>query len=369
MSESDTRTAARALRERLVAAGCFEPVPGRILRDWAVQLALGFGGLGALALGDSLILRAAGLAVSSFGFLGAATIAHTASHEAVSASRRVNKLVTFVTYPLVLALSATYWHRSHVQVHHPSPNVVDVDDDADLLPLFALNEAHAESPGVPQPLRRAAGFLLPLLLPLNAFGIQVQGWSHLFGELRKEPARRQRGVWLDLACMVLHYTLWLALPMLWLSPALVLGLYALRHAIFGYGLFAILAPGHFPAEARCLDPSLRGEGFFERQTEACLDFRTSWLGNRLCSGLEYQIEHHLFPTIPHPHLPRAQAIVRAFCEEQGLPHRTLGWAEGIWKSYLVFFNPKPVVGRVPQASEREVASEEPRAALSLPPAG
>jgi fatty acid desaturase len=273
----------------------------------------------------------------------------------VSEHRIVNQLVLFVTYPLILMLSATYWHRSHVQIHHPAPNVVDVDDDCDLRPLFALNEQHAAS-RVPNVLHRVASRILPFLLPLNGFSMHMQCWQHVVGELRKPKRERQPFLFADLACMTLHLVLWLAVPMIWFSPGKVLGVYALRVGIMGFGLFAILAPGHFPAEARCLDKSLRGTNFYVRQTFASLNFRTSWLGRFLCSGLEYQIEHHLFPGIPHVHYRKVSPHVRAFCEQHGLPHRTLGWGEGIWKSYLVFLRPKPVLDHIATQST-ELPSE------------
>jgi fatty acid desaturase len=342
MPETGINDAARELRERLRREGCFEPAAGRALLAWAAHLLLAFGGLYAFVSGTVPALRVVALLASCFGCLGAATIGHTASHGALSKHRLVNQLVTFASYPLLLMLSATYWHRSHVQVHHPSPNTVDVDDDCDLRPVFALNERHATDDAVPPHVRSVATFLLPLLMPLNGFSMHRQGWAHVVSELRKPAPSRQQHAGLDALLMALHLVLWLGVPMLWFSPAKVLGLYALRVGIMGFGLFAILAPGHFPEEAQCLDASLRGKNFYVRQTMATLNFRTSWLGHFLCSGLEFQIEHHLFPSVSHVHLRRMSPLVRAFCEEHGLPHRTLGWAEAVWKSYLVFLRPKPV---------------------------
>ncbi len=365
MPVSELNAAARELRERLRAEGYFEHAAARVLLAWGAHLALLFGGLAVFVTSDVLVLRAVAMLVSCFGGLGAATIGHTASHNAVSEHRIVNQVVTFVTYPLLLMLSATYWHRSHVQVHHPSPNVVGVDDDCDLRPLFALNEQHASEPlsRVQRVVRRLASLALPLLLPFNGFGMHRQGWSHLVAELRKPRRARQPLVVLDVACMTLHLVLWLGMPMLWFSPAKVLGVYALRVGLMGFGLFAILAPGHFPAEAECLDGSLRGTSFYERQTRTSLNFRTSLVGRVLCSGLEYQIEHHLFPSVCHVHYRRMSPLVRAFCEQHGLPHRTLGWGEALWKSWLVFLRPKPVRRALALA---ENASREPAGASSPP---
>jgi fatty acid desaturase len=42
-------------------------------------------------------------------------------------------------------------------------------------------------------------------------------------------------------------------------------------------------------------------------------------------GLNYQIEHHLFPSMPRPNLRRAQPVVRAFCAEKGVEYAQCGW--------------------------------------------
>jgi fatty acid desaturase len=41
-------------------------------------------------------------------------------------------------------------------------------------------------------------------------------------------------------------------------------------------------------------------------------------------GLNYQIEHHLFPTMPRPNLRRAQPLVQGFCSQHGLPYVEAG---------------------------------------------
>ena len=77
-----------------------------------------------------------------------------------------------------------------------------------------------------------------------------------------------------------------------------------------------------------------------------VNFRAGFVGRFLCSGLEYQIEHHFFPSVSHVHLPAIQPLVEAFCRRQGIPYRTLGWGEAIWKSWYAFASPKEVLGDV-----------------------
>jgi fatty acid desaturase len=73
-----------------------------------------------------------------------------------------------------------------------------------------------------------------------------------------------------------------------------------------------------------------------------VNFQTGRIGGLLCAGLQYQIEHHLFPGMSHVYYPEASKIVRAYCDRHGYPYRTLGWGEAVWKALLVFYRPKPV---------------------------
>lgn len=320
----------------------------------------------AVALWGVVVVRAP--ALRGFAFLIAAlaavnlaTTAHTASHNALSRSRFWNRFIFYFTYPFQLQLSARYWWHSHVEVHHPAPNIVGIDDDCDLRPVFAINDQHRVGPNRWQRLSwNLQGLLLLLLLPVNGVNIQRQAWTRLLKELAT-PAQRSQETWLDLACMLAHLGVFLFLPMAFFPIQWVLLIYFAQNSLTGIILFAVLAPGHFPAEASCLDRGERHRGsFYLRQTVSTVNFRTGLFGRWLCSGLEHQIEHHLFPGISHVHLRKMSPLVRALCQRNGLPYRTLGWGEAIWKSYRVFLYPKRVT------SLDELGYVEPAASHSRP---
>ena len=79
-----------------------------------------------------------------------------------------------------------------------------------------------------------------------------------------------------------------------------------------------------------------------RQAATSVNFRTGFVGRLLCSGLEFQIEHHIFPNLSHVYYPQVRPLVEKLCREKGYPYRTMGWGEAIWKSYKVFWEPKAV---------------------------
>ncbi|HVJ92111.1 MAG TPA: acyl-CoA desaturase [Labilithrix sp.] len=345
------------LAEHIRQIGADKRPVGPVVRSWLLGLGLALGGLCAFYRADiPLVARVIAIVLSTLGSVAMATIGHTASHGALSTNRLANKVIFFFTYPFFLMVSARYWHYSHVRVHHGAPNVVGVDDDCDLRPVFGLNEEHARE--IPARVRAVQGWLLLVLLPVNGFNIQRQGWRRLLSELG-DRRRRTASTYVDLAAMLLHVAVFLVLPAAINSPATALAVYALRVALIGIVLFAILAPGHYPAEAACIHQSQHRRGhFWLRQTATTVNFRTGPIGRWLCSGLEYQIEHHLLPSISHVHLPALTPKVREICHRHGLPHRTLGWGEAILASWRVFFLPKVVIDDLRLLRIRERTSHD-----------
>ncbi len=345
-----------SLRRVVTAEGWDRKATGRILLEWLLHMTLTVGGIALCVASDSWIGRVCGFLLSMLGSLGVATNTHTSSHYATSTKAWVNEILTFVGYPLFLQLSATYWWQKHCVLHHRAPNVVGVDDDVDLSPWFALTQKDRRvASKMGQLYYRTQAAALPVLLLFNGFHMQIAGWAYVLRTLRR-PRHRNRKHWLDLAALVSYWIVWIVLPALTLPLTSVLLFNAARVAAMGYLLFIVLAPAHFPHEAACLDRRYLAADFFFRQTLATINFRTGLLGRLFCSGLEYQIEHHLFPKISHVYYPAISRHLKDHCRLAGYEHRTLGWAEAVWKSCLAFARPKEVLQLV---SVRRSASRLP----------
>jgi len=342
-----TIEAVAELRREFTRRGWDKKATNRIVFELSIHVAIAVVGIAIFMTYHNPAVRVLGILISSFGCMGVGTNTHTSTHYGTSDKRWVNEALSYLGYPMFLGLSATYWWHKHVVLHHPAPNVVGVDSDADLLPWFAItaDEVHASSGLRRFYYERLQFWLFPLALALNDFGIQRAGWAHLIRRLCDSKGRKSAH-WIDLSALVLHYVIWIGVPLLfWPLPA-VAGFYILRSILLGYAMYAILAPGHFPAEAqRMTDEARHGADFFAVQTAGTVSFRTGLLGRFLCSGLEYQVEHHLFPNISHVHYPEVSVAVQEFCAEHGLPYRSYSWAMALWKSWEVLRFPQPVVGR------------------------
>jgi fatty acid desaturase len=317
---------------------------GILLCQFAFVVALTIAGVAIFFLASSLVAKVLGCIIAAMGSLGISTQAHTASHGALSRKKWVNRFLTYLGYPVLLGVSATNWRNKHIVVHHKAPNVEGHDDDIRLMPLFALTQEQAQRGGrLAQFYYRYIQWLVVVpAIALNAFNMQLYGWAYVLWKLSHRDTRTAAH-WADLGALLLHLGLWFGLPMLFFSPAEVLLAYVLRMAFAGYAIFAAFAPAHFPAEAAIADHSQRKADFTLRQTATTVNFRTGPIGRLLCAGVEYQIEHHLFPNHSHVYYPAMSPLVREFCERHGYPYRTLGWGEGILKSLKAFACPRPLV--------------------------
>jgi fatty acid desaturase len=332
----------RALRLELRRRGYYRRDSARIMAQLVWHCGL-------TALGIALFIafpmwwaRLAATFLFGAGLLGISTNTHTSSHYSTFRSRRLNEVMTFFGYPVVLGMSASYWWQKHVVVHHKNPNLIGLDDDLDLMPFFAVTDQERQSArGWRRVYYSLQWLLFPVAISLNAFNVQWYAWRHLTAKLRN-PAERQILHWADLACLCVHHALWIGLPLLFFSPASVLLFHVYKNVIVGYALFIAFAPAHFPAEAACAEADQQDIDFVLKQTATTVNFRTGWFGRLACSGVEYQIEHHLFCGISHTRYPEVSRLLEEFCRHHGYPYKTLGWAEAVWKSLLVFYQPKHV---------------------------
>jgi fatty acid desaturase len=285
---------------------------------------------------------ALGLLLIGLGGIAILTAGHTASHQGLCSRRWANLIITFLSYPFFFSVPALYWWHKHVVVHHPSPNVMGVDEDSDFLPFFATTATQLESSrGFRRLYHRSQWLFVPLMLALAGFSVQIVGWSYLIRAMRKGE-RLNRLLAIDLACLTLHWIVFLALPLFFFPIQTTLLFYIARTVVIGMAIFMVAAPAHLPEEAAFVEQSADHSDHLLLQTSVTLNFSAGPIGRFFICGSEYQIEHHLFPGMNHLRYPEASKIVRTFCEANGYPYRTLSWATAIWKSMRVFWRPKPV---------------------------
>ncbi|HNK45592.1 MAG TPA: acyl-CoA desaturase [Pseudomonadota bacterium] len=312
---------------------------GQVIAELVVHVCLALGGIAIFVFCEPWWLRAIGMLISTYGSVGVGTNTHTATHYAASPHRWVNEVLTYFGYPFFLMLGATFWRHRHITLHHANPNVMGIDGDADFGPFFASTDEEVAQGSAW--FLASQRYVFPCMAWLNSYLRQIGSWRHLFAILPDKRKRRLAHV-ADAAVMSLHIVVWFVIPSLYFPVLSVIGFNLLRIGLLGYPLYCVLAPGHYPEEALCIAKGDWRKDFVLLQTATTINFSTGPIGAFLCSGLQYQIEHHLFPGYSHTHYAKMAPLVKEFCIQNGYPYRTFGWVDAVMKTFTIFSKPKHV---------------------------
>ncbi len=249
-----------------------------------------------------------------------AFVAHDAGHGQITADRGTGRLVQLVHANLLLGMSQEWWNDKHNR-HHANPNHIDKDPDvaADIL-VFAQHQTEGRS-GLRGWLTRHQAWLFFPLTTLEGIALKVYGFQAVFSRKdNRMPGRRRIREGLLLVTHVVGY-LALLLTTLTVAQAIVFAL--IHQMLLGLHLGMSFAPNHKGMEMP--DPERSAAwGHLRRQVLTSRNIRGGAVTDWFLGGLNYQIEHHLFPSMPRPHLRLAQPLVRAHCARLGVPYTETG---------------------------------------------
>jgi fatty acid desaturase len=294
-------------------AGLLERRRGWYAARIGLNLALLAGGWVAFALiGSSWwqLVTAVYLAVV---FTQLAFVGHDAGHRQLFRARRANNLVGLLHANLLVGISFGWWVPKH-NAHHTNPNHEDLDPDINITALaFTAGQASSRH-GLVRLLARSQAWLFFPLLLLEA--------AHLHLASAKAVLRGSgRANTVEGLLLVAHLAAYVTALVVVVSPLQAVAFVVVHQGLFGLYLGCSFAPNHkgMPTltDADQLD-------FLRRQVLTSRNVRGSRLVDFVLGGLNYQIEHHLFPTMPRPNLRRAQPLVRAFCAQHDLPYVEAG---------------------------------------------
>jgi linoleoyl-CoA desaturase len=253
-------------------------------------------------------------------------IMHDANHGAFSSSRRVNQGMSWSLD--LLGGSSWLWRFKHNTLHHGHTNVVGIDSDIDQGLYARLVED--------QPWRWWHRYQHLYLWPL--YGLLTLRWlfftdfSNLargkIGSQRLILGRRRSNTVLMIVGKVVHVTWALAIPFALHPWWAVVAFYLVCSWVLGLQLAMIFQMAHCVEEADFVqaEESHRGRAFQLHQLRTTVDITCPsaafrWYVRWLMGGLDHQVEHHLFPTLPHTVYPKVAGRLRDVCQDKGLDYR------------------------------------------------
>jgi fatty acid desaturase len=273
----------------------------------AVSLALLF------VLGDTWfqLANAAYLAVV---FVQISFLAHDFGHRQFSfRSPWKNTWATLILGNLLLGISRQWWIDKHNE-HHAHPNQLDVDPDVDI-PLLAFEEEQAfEKRGLA---RFVVKYQAALIFPLSL----LQSLSMLRSSVGFLASKKARRPLTESSLIAAHFALYFGLLFFSLDPLQAVLFVAVHRGLFGLFMVSVFAPNH---KAMPLLEQGSEVDFLRRQVLTSRNVAAHPITDFWYGGLNYQIEHHLFPRLPRNKLREAQPIIRGFCRDHSIAYHETG---------------------------------------------
>ena len=268
------------------------------------------------AWGAALLSISVGLAMAGVGF----SVMHDANHGGTSSSARVNGIMSFTLD--LLGASSFLWRLKHNVMHHAHPNVSGLDPDIEAgSPLLRL--APWQSRRWHHRFQHLYVWLLYGLFPLQWWFVD-DARELVTGRIagRQFPPARGRALLIALAGKALFISWAFLLPAL-LHPSwgLVL-IWALALFVLGNVLAGVFQLAHCVENAEFIGSRGVETDWAEHQLATTVDFaRGNTLLGWYLGGLNFQVEHHLFPRVCHLHYPALSRIVEETCAAHRVQYR------------------------------------------------
>jgi fatty acid desaturase len=248
-------------------------------------------------------------------FTQIAFLGHDAAHRQIFQSGKWNDWISLILGDLLVGMSYGWWQHKHTR-HHANPNKLGSDPDIEL-PVIAVTAESRQKP------RNAALawlqahqglFFFPILL-LEGVSLHASGVRRV--TTREHLDRR----WVEIAFIGVRLIGFIVLVFLILSPGIAFVFLAVQLGLFGFYMGVSFAPNH---KGMPIVPREASIDFLRRQVMMSRNVGGSRMLDVAMGGLNYQIEHHLFPSMPRPHLRKAAPMIAAYCRDHGVPYTQVG---------------------------------------------
>ena len=256
-----------------------------------------------------------GVAMTQIAFLG-----HDAAHRQMFKSGRWNDWVSLIIANLLVGISYGWWQSKHTR-HHANPNKEGADHDIALRAVAMTPAMATRHRGrlLRWLVAHQGWYFFPLLL-LEGVSLHTDGLKRVLS--RGKVERR----WVEIAFLTVRLGGLTALVLAVLPPGKAVAFLAVQLAVFGLYMGSSFAPNHIGMPL--VSPKLKLD-FLRRQVLMSRNITGGRLISLFMGGLNYQIEHHLFPSMARPHLRKIQSLVATYCADEGVSYTQTS----LWQSY------------------------------------
>ncbi|MBA0656070.1 hypothetical protein Goklo_008467 [Gossypium klotzschianum] len=262
-------------------------------------------------------------------WIQSAYIGHDSGHYIVMSGHGWNKLVQLITGNCLTGISIAWWKWTH-NAHHIACNSLDCDPDLQHIPVFAVsswlfNSVTSSFYGRKLEFDYMARILISYqhwtfypIMCVARVNLYIQTLLLLFSK-RKVQDRT-----LNIMGIIVFWT-WFPLLVSWLPNWSHRVMFVLTSFVVTSIQHVQFCLNHFSANVYVGPPN--GNDWFEKQTNGTLDISCSPWMDWFFGGLQFQLEHHLFPRLPRCHLRQVAPLVKDLCNKHNLPYKSLSFWE------------------------------------------
>jgi fatty acid desaturase len=328
------------LSREVARAGYFAKSPGGYLWRGAVLLVLFLACYISLLFIRNLAFVAFALVAMAQLVTQLAYLSHDAGHRAITRDRRWIQVIGHFGMTFLTGFSFSWWMHSHDN-HHEKLN----ERDGDLAMKYSLvlavhPDAVRRKRGLARALLRWQGHYVWLLMPFYHFAMMLDGVLWI--------ARNPRTTRIDQLVLPGYIALWFVAPVPfigwklaaihWLAESMIASVYLVLTFIVHHVGKKVILPSDEP-----------GMTLLRQQLETTRTLGTWRIFDWYYSGLNYHIEHHLFPWVPHWRYRKMRFLVQRFCRRKGIAYRE----QGFWSAVVEVFVYLRCVGRTRDLETRE----------------
>ena len=218
-------------------------------------------------------------------------------------------MIGLIVGNLLIGISYGWWYDYH-NAHHGNPNQPDLDPDIMIAPLAFYEEQARGKRGLTRFIvKYQRYFYFPLIL--------FEGLSKRVSSIRYLLMKQSRYRMVESVLLLAHYSIYLGLLFSLLGGWQALVFIAINQAIFGLYMGSVFAPNHKGMPILESDHKL---DYLHMQVITARNITAHPFTDFIYGGLNYQIEHHLFPSLPRNKLREAQEVIKSFCQKHSISY-------------------------------------------------
>lgn len=275
-----------------------------------------------ITLTDNLYIQTLNAMLAGFFVVQLGLLGHDLSHGGIFSSAKRNKIFASLLWSLGCGLSESRWFSKH-NAHHQAPNHIGSDPDVDIPFVFSHEQASLRPPFYKK-------YIFPyqhILFWIGIWFVYPYNIRNSMKFLRKNNTLRS---FTEMVFMLIHFGILFSFTF-WFLPSLTALLFVTIHFLtIGIYMALVFAPNHKGEEMLAPEETYN----WVYQITLTRNITPSPLLSYIFGGLDYQVEHHLFPEMSRFYYADASLLIKEFCRDEKIPYHETSWIDSLKQIHL-----------------------------------